>query len=381
MAASSATLTERDAPTEASSLPDGFLKHYEIIRKLGEGGMGVVLLARDTKLGRLVAIKLLQDRGQATSRLLAEARATALCKHENIVVIYDVDETDGHPYMVLEYLEGRTLRDVLSSGARGSSRVLPKGLALDIVMSVLRALVAAHERDVVHRDLKPENIMILDAGGVKVLDFGLARRGDGLEPSDGGTLAYMAPEQWRGEKVDARADLWAVGVLLYELLSGAHPLAPLTRERLESVADVNAPMPRLRDVLPELSALSDVVDRCLRKQKEERFASADELLAALMPLREGGKPLALAEGELPFAGLSAFQEADAGRFFGRERAIAAVVGRLRRQRLVTVVGPSGAGKSSFLRAGVIPALKHSGEDWDVLVLRPGRAPVSALGEA
>ncbi|MDI3288009.1 protein kinase [Polyangium sp. 15x6] len=381
VASSSFTSGERDASPEASLPFDGFLKHYEIIRKLGEGGMGIVLLARDIKLGRLVAIKLLQDSGQATSRLLAEARATARCRHENIVVIHDVDETNGHPYMVLEYLEGRTLRDVLSSGARGSSRVLPRGLALDIVISVLRALVAAHERDVVHRDLKPENIMILDAGGVKVLDFGLARPGDGLHPSVGGTLAYMAPEQWLGEKVDARADLWAVGVILYELVAGAHPLAPLTRERVENVADLDAAMPRLRDVLPELSALSDVVDRCLRKRKEERFASADELLAALTPLREGGKALVLAEGGQPFAGLSAFQEADAGRFFGRERHIAALVGRLRRQRLVTVAGPSGAGKSSFLRAGVIPALRHSGEDWDVLVLRPGRAPVSALGEA
>ncbi|WP_170229882.1 protein kinase domain-containing protein [Polyangium fumosum] len=371
----------RGALPEASLPLDGFLKHYEIIRKLGEGGMGVVLLARDIKLARLVAIKLLQDSGQAPSRLLAEARATARCRHENIVVIHDVDETDGHPYMVLEYLEGRTLRDLLSSGAGGPSRVLPRGLALDIVMSVLRALVAAHACDVVHRDLKPENIMILDAGGIKVLDFGLARPSDGLYPGDGGTLAYMAPEQWLGEKVDARADLWAVGMILYELLAGAHPLAPITMERLESVADLSAPMPRLRDVLPDLAALSDVVERSLRKQKAERFASADEMLAALTPLREGGKPIAFAEGELPFAGLSAYQEADAGRFFGREREVVAVVGQLRRQRLVTVVGPSGAGKSSFLRAGVIPALKHSGEDWDVLVLRPGRAPMAALGEA
>src|SRR5262249_34395710 len=140
-------------------------------------------------------------------------------------------------------------------------------------------------------------------------------------------------------------------------------------------------MPRLRDVVPELAALSDVVERCVRKRKEERFGSAAALLAALEPLREGGRPVALAEGELPFAGLSAFQESNAGRFFGRARDIAAVVERLRRQRLVTVAAPSGAGKSSLIRAGVIPALKRSGEDWDVLVLRPGRAPMSALGEA
>jgi WD40 repeat protein len=373
---------EQGAPPDGPPPLEGFIKHYEIIRKLGEGGMGIVLLARDTKLGRLVAIKLLQDSGRATSRLLAEARATARCRHDCIVVIHDVDETDGHPYMVLEYLEGRTLRDVLSSGARGASRALPHGLALDIVTSVIRALAVAHKRDVVHRDLKPENIMILDTGQVKVLDFGLARRSDPIAPgARGGTLPYMAPEQWLGGNIDARTDLWAVGVLLYELLAGAHPLAPFTRERLESVSDMDAPMPRLRDVRPELAALSDIVERCLRKRREERFGSAEELLSALEPSREGGKPVALAEGELPFAGLSAFQESDAGRFFGRERDIAAVVGRLRRQRLVTVAGPSGAGKSSFIRAGVIPALKRSGEDWDVLVLRPGRAPVSALGEA
>ncbi|AKT41582.1 protein kinase domain-containing protein [Chondromyces crocatus] len=365
--------------TVASLLAGGFLEHYEIIRKLGEGGMGVVLLARDTRLGRLVAIKLLQNRGRSTTRLLAEARATALCRHENIVVIHDVDEADGGPYMVLEYLEGRTLRDVLSSEDRGPRRALPRGLAIDIVTSVLRALAAAHARGVVHRDLKPENIMILDAGGIKVLDFGLARCGDGLDPSDGGTLAYMAPEQWRGEPIDARTDLWAVGVLLHELLAGEHPLSPLTRERLEQVADLDAPMPRLRDAFPELSALSAIVERCSNKRREARFASADELLTELTPLR--GRATSLAEGELPFAGLSAFQEADADRFFGRERDIAALTRRLRRQRLITVVGPSGAGKSSFLRAGVIPALKHSGEDWDVLVLRPGRAPLLALGEA
>ncbi|MFO0578587.1 MAG: protein kinase [Polyangia bacterium] len=368
--------------TEARSAPlDGFIKHYEIIRKLGEGGMGIVLLARDTRLGRLVAIKLLRDSGRLTSRLLAEARATAGCKHEGIVTIHDVDEIDGHAYMVLEYLDGRTLRDVLSADGQeqGSGRALPKGLALDIVMAVARALCAAHEHDIVHLDLKPENIMVLTSGQVKVLDFGIAGRRDSRTRS--GTRSYMAPEQWRGDDIDARTDLWAVGVLLYELLAGAHPLAPLTKERLASVAEPGVPMPRLREVRPELAALSDIVERCLRKRKEERFGSAAELCASLEPLREGARRLKLAEGEVPFAGLSAFQESDAGRFFGRERDIAAVVGRLRRQPLVTVAASSGAGKSSFIRAGVIPALKGTGEDWQVLVLRPGRAPVAALAEA
>lgn len=172
---------------------DGFIKHYEIIRQLGEGGMGIVLLARDTKLGRLVAIKLLRDSGRGTARLLAEAQATAGCRHESIVTIHDVDEVDGQPYMVLEYLDGRTLREVLSAEASGPSRALPKGLALDIVIAVTRALTAAHECDIVHLDLKPENIMLLTSGQVKVLDFGIAGRRDSRARS--GTRPYMAPEQ------------------------------------------------------------------------------------------------------------------------------------------------------------------------------------------
>ena len=374
------SLLATPADASAPGVPlDGFIKHYEIIRKLGEGGMGVVLLARDTRLGRLIAIKLLRDRGRGTSRMLAEAQATAGCRHENIVTIHDVDEIDGHPYMVLEYLDGRTLRDVLSAGDGGESRALPKGLALDIVMAVARALTAAHARDVVHLDLKPENIMLLTSGQVKVLDFGIAGRSDSRARS--GTRPYMAPEQWLGADIDARTDLWAVGILLYELLAGTHPLAPLTEARLASVSDLSAPMDRLRDARPELAALSGIVERCLRKRKEERFGSAQELCAALEPLRQGAGPLKLAEGELPFAGLSAFQEPDAGRFFGRELDIAAVMGRLRRQAIVTVAASSGAGKSSFIRAGLVPALKRSGEDWTVLVLRPGRAPVAALDEA
>lgn len=365
--------SQRDVPL------DGFIKHYELIRKLGEGGMGVVLLARDTKLGRLVAIKLLRDCGRGTSRMLAEAQATAGCRHESIVTIYDVDEHDGQPYMVLEYLDGRTLREVLSAGLQGPSRALPRGLALDIGMAVTRALTAAHACDIVHLDLKPENIMVLTSGQVKVLDFGIAGRSDSRARS--GTRPYMAPEQWLGEDIDARTDLWAVGIVLYELLTGTHPLDPLTQERLESVIDMRTPMPRLRDARPGLAVLSELVERCLRKRKEERFGSAEELCAALEPLRQSAGPLKLAEGELPFAGLSAFQESDAGRFFGRELDIAAVMGRLRRQSLVTVAASSGAGKSSFIRAGLIPALRHSGEDWLVLVLRPGRAPVAALAEA
>ncbi|HEU4409448.1 MAG TPA: protein kinase [Polyangiaceae bacterium] len=391
------------------------LKHYEILRPLGRGGMGTVFVARDTKLGRLVAIKvLLRHSDHNAQRFLAEARATARCKHENIVVIHEVDERGGCPYMVLEYLAGRTLRDWLAEregpdapapafgGERPSERV-PPALALELMVPVVRALACAHAQGVVHRDLKPANIVLTDAGPLKVLDFGIAKRLDageltalaapGAEPLSVrgeltqpgtllGTLPYMAPEQWRNEEVDARTDLWAVGILLFRLVAGAHPLAPITSTmQLAQISLLDVPMPSARDKCPEAGPLADVIDRCLKKEKAERFGSAVELLAALEALRADRRAPARPEDASPFAGLSAFQEADAGRFFGREAEVAAVLGRLRSQPLVAVAGPSGAGKSSFVRAGVVPALKRAHERAEAFVLRPGRRPLGALAEA
>ncbi|HEU4406677.1 MAG TPA: protein kinase [Polyangiaceae bacterium] len=373
------------------------IKHYEVIRQLGQGGMGQVYLARDTKLGRLVAIKrLLDPGGLGAKRLLREAQATARCKHENIVVVYEADEHEGEPYLVLEYVEGATLRAWLrrqagGAGADGEGAApgrVPPGRALELMVPVVRALACAHEQGIVHRDLKPENILLADAGPIKVVDFGIAKQlalgpptaasahvGD---PSgQQGTLLYMAPEQWGGE-VDARTDLWAVGIMLYELCAGAHPLAPLTAARLARLLDPSDPMPPLSEQCPGAGELGAIVDRCLQKRQEARFGSARELLAALEALREGRE--ALEVGASPFPGLSAFQEADAGRFFGRDADVASVARVLRNQPLLSVAGPSGAGKSSFVRAGLIPALKRSGERWEAFVLRPGRRPLGALAE-
>jgi hypothetical protein len=195
-----------------------------------------------------------------------------------------------------------------------------------------------------------------------------------------GTLPYMSPEQWRSEAIDPRSDLWTVGIILYELVVGAHPLAPLSMFGLAQIGDVDVPMPSVRDKRPDLGALGAVIDRCLQKRKAERFGSAEELSAALESLLSGRKAKELGEDESPFAGMSAFQEADAGRFFGRERDAQSLLGLLRSQPLVAVVGPSGAGKSSFVRAGVIPGLKRSGEPWEAFILRPGRRPLAALAE-
>lgn len=369
---------EKNAVVQTLKARGGFIKHYEIIRSLDEGGMGVVFLARDTKLGRLVAIKFVKDPSRHASRLLDEAQATAGIKHPNIITIYDIDEFDDHLYLVLEYVEGRTLRQILSENAKNNCQ-MAEGLALNIVTQVVRGLVAAHERGIVHRDLKPENVMLLDSGQIKVLDFGIATRMDQSLFERTGTRLYMSPEQWRGENVDGRADIWSVGLLLFELLLGKHPLEPLSESLFEGIASLDEQMPTLTTWRPNLVTIGAIVNRCLQKRPDNRYSSSSELLAALLaltPQAEFDTRLELA----PFAGLSAFQEIDARRFFGRDRDIEAVVGRLERQCLMTIAGPSGGGKSSFVRAGIVPSLRAS-DVWEVFVIRPGRTPLAALIES
>ncbi|HWN68078.1 MAG TPA: protein kinase, partial [Haliangium sp.] len=374
--------------------------HYEVIRELGRGGMGVVYLARDTKLARRVAIKyLLTGNARASSSLLAEARATALCQHENIVVIHDVDEHRGNPFMVLEYLHGQTLRQLLDSER------LPVRRVVELTIPVVRALERAHQHGIVHRDLNPANVFVTEDGAVKVLDFGLAKIladhagesssghmlpiGPGYWPSLSrtgdlvGTLPYMSPEQVRGIPfdIDHRVDLWAAGIMLYEMLLGQHPLAPLDEATLYDLARGQLKIPSARARLPEHGELAAIVDRCLLASKDARTASASALLAELESLASAGAAGDLREDQSPFAGLAAFQESDAARFHGRSHEIAGICSRLRRQPLIAVAGPSGIGKSSLLRAGVIPALRQSDAGWQALITRPGRQPLAGLADA
>jgi WD40 repeat protein len=380
-------------PTAGWMAPGMTLGKYELIRPLGRGGMGAVFLARHVQLAQRVAIKSLlvriARRPGDSERLLAEARTTARCRHENIVVIHDVGVHEGKPYMVLEYLEGQTLRRVLET----SGGVLSPGRAIELIVPVLRALTAAHEQGIVHRDLKPENVMLTSSGVVKVLDFGvaqlLATPDDAADPAPEpapeelasrfmGTPAYMAPEQLERRGIDHRSDLWAIGIILFELVTGRHPLAPFRASRIGQVLDRELPMPRAAELMPDLGTLGSIIDRCLLKHRDLRPDSARALLAELEPLLPGSRIARLGEDESPFPGLAAFQEADAGRFFGRTREIAQMVDHVRRRPLLVIAGPSGAGKSSLVRAGVIPSLKRSGEGWDALVIRPGQRPVAAL---
>lgn len=403
---------EHQAPGASVTLMPGTrVEQFELIRELGRGGMGQVFLARDTKLGRLVALKFLGvQSAQLIERFLVEARATARCHHDNIVVIHEVNEWQDQPYMALEYLEGEPLSALL-----GGRRISPRR-AVELMVPVVRALVRAHELDIVHRDLKPENIFVTRAGSVKVLDFGIAKIFEGQQPGQihtrqrahreparsgrthvgldsisnagtmtrhgaiVGTMPYMSPEQWGADDVDHRTDIWTVGIILWQMLTAGHPLDPVTPQRLQAMAAfIDEPMPRVESVQPEVPAeLARIVDACLAKRKDERIATARALLDALELLLPARYNRRLVAGECPYPGMSAFQESDASRFFGRTRDIDHMIQRLREQPLVGVVGQSGIGKSSFVRAGVVPALKASDESWEVLVARPGRHPMASL---
>ncbi|MEM9488396.1 MAG: protein kinase, partial [Myxococcota bacterium] len=403
--------------------PGTRIGHYELIRELGSGGMGVVFLARDIRLVRRVAIKFLRTHSpRINARFLSEAQATARCRHDNIVVIYDVGEFRGLPFMVLEYLHGHTIHQLLD----GSPLSVPR--ALDLMVPVVRALVRAHEHGIVHRDLKPANIFVTDQGAVKVLDFGVAKilaqeseaeqlghgsdeplrpvlpgqasgqsddapagraahgrdqPADGLTATQGlvGTPPYMSPEQLRGEAIDGRSDIWAVGIILYTMLLGRHPLRPLTMANLRGLANGSVTLPAAQTQLPGLGPLTAVIDRCLSAACEQRMPDARALLDAVEACQPARIALQLRGDENPFTGLAAFQESDTDRFFGRGPEITRLVAQLRHQPLLTVVGPSGAGKSSLIRAGVIPALKQQGERWHSLIVRPGRQPLDALASA
>jgi TolB-like protein/Tfp pilus assembly protein PilF len=273
--------------------------HYRILEKLGAGGMGEVYRGRDDQLERDIAIKVLPIDGftdaTARARLLREARAAAALNHPSICTIHEVGEADGHAYIAMELVDGRPLSDI----ARG--RALPIDEVLRLGTQIADALAHAHARQIVHRDLKGANVVVASDGRAKVLDFGLAKRMSVLAASEDstqgpardtlteagmvvGTLAYMAPEQLRGEAADARSDLWALGVVLYEIATGRRPFKGQSAFELSSdiLNGKPAPFPPIVPV-----ALRAVIEKCLMKAPARRYQSASEVLAALEAIRIG----------------------------------------------------------------------------------------------
>lgn len=279
---------------------------YALEALIGKGGLGEVYRAHDTRLGRRVALKILAWRGAGGPAILSEeqlvrfareARTGALLNHPNIVTVYEVSTYNGAPFVASELLEGETLRSTLNAGA------LPADLAVKYARQITQGLVAAHEIGVVHRDLKPENIFILPGDVVKILDFGLARwRQEALEQLQDtsvatwphillGTVGYMSPEQIRGLALDERSDLFSVGVMLFEMVSGVPPFrAGSPIETLSAIMKEEAPpLRKYCDVAPDLER---IIRHCLEKDREYRFQHARDLLFNLElnasgPLRAG----------------------------------------------------------------------------------------------
>jgi eukaryotic-like serine/threonine-protein kinase len=256
---------------------------YRVIERLGSGGMADVYCAEDQQLGRRVAVKLLHHRlaedQQFVERFRREASSAAGLQHPSIVAIFDRGEWDGTYYIAMELIRGRTLKDVIRE--RGPA---PPAAAVDVVLQILRAARYAHQRGIVHRDIKPHNVMIDEDGRVKVTDFGIARAGASDMTETGsvmGTAQYLSPEQAQGRPVDARSDLYSIGIVLYELLTGVVPFdaeSPVT-VALKQVSETPVP-PRERN--PQVPLWLDaVVLRALEKEPANRFASADEFIEAL----------------------------------------------------------------------------------------------------
>ena len=366
---------------------------YEIRGLLGAGGMGEVYRAFDPRLGREVAVKVLpEEMGRDPERLARferEARAVAALNHPNILTVHDVGTHEAVPYVVTELLEGETLRELMSRRAPTQRQVL------SLAVQAARGLEAAHAKGILHRDLKPENLFVTTDGRLKILDFGLARiLSAGIAESQEattsspsrpgqllGTVAYMSPEQVRGRGLDARSDLFSLGVVLYEALGGKHPFLRETPVATLTAILEDEPTP-LSAVAPTVSpALGRIVGRCLEKAPEDRLGSAHDLAVALETILAGvpgPAPPPGIEEKSPYPGLFSFTEKDAAFFFGREDEVETLWGKLRARRLLALIGPSGVGKTSFLRAGVVPA---RGEGWAALVCTPGASPFRSLGQA
>jgi tRNA A-37 threonylcarbamoyl transferase component Bud32 len=276
---------------------------YRVQRELGRGAMGVIYQAEDPDIGRTVAIKLVRadlldgdDREEFLARFRHEARAAGRCTHPNIVAIYDFAMHEGNPFLVMEYIDGVGLGQALKRVGRYAPAE-----AVAIAVQMLQALHAAHGLGVVHRDVKPANVLLLPSGQVKMTDFGISRLNTSEITQDGaviGTPAYMSPEQCRGETVDARSDLFSVGTVLYELLTGTRAF---TGRNVTEVtwrvltAQPNDPVQIAADV-PD--ALADVLRKAMAKDREQRHASAQEMADALaVALCEGGEDVSTATAD------------------------------------------------------------------------------------
>jgi predicted ATPase len=349
-----------DLDTNGMALSAGTrLGPYEILAHLGSGGMGEVYRAKDTRLAREVAIKILSSslasNQERLDRFEQEARSASILNHPNIVTIYELGEANSVHYIAMELVKGNTLRELLAGG------VIPIRKIIHLAAQVAEGLAKAHKAGIVHRDLKPENLMVCEDGLVKILDFGLAklapaneevcdmRTMDGCQTVPGlilGTVEYMSPEQVSGRHIDFRADQFSFGVVLYELVAGklafrghtgAETLAAILRDQPDPVSSQRAEAP---------APLCWVIERCLAKEPEKRYLSTSDLARDIAAIRDGFSEMPIQCWEGRPSNLPVQRTA----LVGREKELAAAKSLLLRQdvRLVTVTGPGGIGKTRLV---------------------------------
>ena len=459
-------MTPEPAPGDNWAPPKEF-DEYRLVRLLGQGSMGRVYLAHDTVLDRAVAVKFINRVADSEDRerFFVEARAVARLSHPNVVTLHRVGELAGTPYLITEYIRGKSLSE------------LPLPLlwrrVLELGVGLARGLAAAHRHGVLHRDIKLANALLTETGEVKLLDFSLAKLvdtslADSTKPQPGaseavdaaisaverhtaeqarrsgaqaaagdsglhnavsssqrmaagaisgswvssetlsapanathglngerpteltqvgtllGTPNYMAPELWRAEAATRRSDVYALGVLLYILTSGRPPTDATSTVELATRIQEQEPRPLLEKASRCDVRLAAIIDRCIRRDPFERYASGEDLLAALEALSPTRSTLTIPDGN-PYRGLRAFESHHRALFFGRSAEIRAVLERLRSDALVVVAGDSGVGKSSLCKAGVAPLVDEGQLDpnrqWSSASITPGRYPLPTLLDA
>jgi WD40 repeat protein/DNA-binding SARP family transcriptional activator len=377
---------------ESLQQPGGALRGYRLLDKVGEGAFGSVFRAIQPQVEREVAIKAihaeLANQPDFVRRFEREAQLVARLEHPHIVPLYDYWREPDAAYLIMRFLRGGSLEDELRDGPLELER------AAQILDQVGAGLAAAHHQGVVHRDVKPGNMLLDEEGNAYLSDFGIALEAGAPEQTAGtmirGTPAYLSPEQIRLEQTSPRSDIYALGVVLYEMLTAEHPF-PGTSLQVLLDQHLNHQIPSVREKRPTVGpAVDAAIARATAKDPQARFDDVLEFCAAYRGAVEGSGARVLIPGELrnPYKGLRSFLEADSADFFGRELLTRRLIERLAETgaaRFLCVVGPSGSGKSSAVRAGLVPAIRRGvipGSDrWYVADLLPGPHPMRELERA
>lgn len=388
------------------------IKSYELREMIGAGGFGAVYRAFQPLVGREVAIKIIlpiyANQPDFIRRFEVEAQVIARLEHPYIIPLYDYWRDADGAFLVMRFLKGGSMRAALKNGPftlEQTSKILDQ---------IAGALAVAHRQGVIHRDIKPDNILLDTDGNAYLTDFGIAKDLGSTSVENTmeadmvvGSPAYLSPEQVKSEPVIPQSDLYSLGVVLYEMLTGEHPFAGLPITQL-FIKHLQEPLPHLPSSFPE--GLDDVIQRATAKDPEERYSDAPTLAAAfrqVVALSAGGvsgmlgqprfghdfaldRTLLMEELDVenPYKGLQAFEEADAINFFGRNALIERLLTKLREQRserFLAVIGPSGSGKSSVVQAGLIPRMRRGtlpgSSNWFVIEMLPGQHPLEELEAA